>query len=122
MLTVCDNLYMCVYVRVVTPPLMSCRSPLAAWLQMNPVIRAVEPAACPSLTKGTYTYDYGDTAGTCVRVYALLCKADSVCLVLAVCCGVIVADLHLTALTQLKAFLTHWRYHQQPADLLVDTY
>ena len=26
-------------------------------------IRAVEPAACPSLTKGTYTYDFGDTAG-----------------------------------------------------------
>lgn len=31
--------------------------------KMNPVIRAVEPAACPSLTKGVYTYDYGDTAG-----------------------------------------------------------
>lgn len=31
--------------------------------KMNPIIRAVEPAACPSLTKGTYTYDYGDTAG-----------------------------------------------------------
>eukprot|EP00878_Enallax_costatus_P001343 GHUV01001490.1.p1 GENE.GHUV01001490.1~~GHUV01001490.1.p1 ORF type:complete len:431 (+),score=80.89 GHUV01001490.1:382-1674(+) len=27
------------------------------------VIKAVEPAACPSLTKGKYTYDYGDTAG-----------------------------------------------------------
>ncbi|MCZ7630412.1 MAG: TrpB-like pyridoxal phosphate-dependent enzyme [Microthrixaceae bacterium] len=26
-------------------------------------IRAVEPASCPSLTKGTYTYDFGDTAG-----------------------------------------------------------
>ncbi|MCX8073789.1 MAG: TrpB-like pyridoxal phosphate-dependent enzyme [Candidatus Binatia bacterium] len=25
-------------------------------------IRAVEPAACPSLTKGKYTYDFGDTA------------------------------------------------------------
>jgi tryptophan synthase beta chain len=24
---------------------------------------AVEPAACPSLTKGVYTYDFGDTAG-----------------------------------------------------------
>ena len=23
---------------------------------------AVEPAACPSLTKGSYTYDFGDTA------------------------------------------------------------
>ncbi len=30
---------------------------------MNPTIRAVEPAACPSLTRGTYTYDFGDTAG-----------------------------------------------------------
>ncbi|XP_051118997.1 uncharacterized protein LOC127243153 [Andrographis paniculata] len=31
--------------------------------KMNPVIRAVEPEACPSLTKGVYAYDYGDTAG-----------------------------------------------------------
>jgi tryptophan synthase beta chain len=31
--------------------------------RMSPVIRAVEPAACPSLTRGTYTYDFGDTAG-----------------------------------------------------------
>ncbi|XP_002963667.2 uncharacterized protein LOC9643468 isoform X1 [Selaginella moellendorffii] len=31
--------------------------------KMNPVIRAVEPAACPSLTRGVYAYDYGDTAG-----------------------------------------------------------
>jgi tryptophan synthase beta chain len=31
--------------------------------RMNPIIRAVEPASCPSLTKGTYTYDFGDTAG-----------------------------------------------------------
>jgi tryptophan synthase beta chain len=30
---------------------------------MSPTIRAVEPAACPSLTKGTYAYDFGDTAG-----------------------------------------------------------
>ena len=30
---------------------------------MNPVIRAVEPAACPTLTKGEYRYDFGDTAG-----------------------------------------------------------
>ena len=30
---------------------------------MSPVIRAVEPEACPSLTKGTYAYDFGDTAG-----------------------------------------------------------
>jgi tryptophan synthase beta chain len=28
-----------------------------------PVIRAVEPAACPSFTRGRYTYDFGDTAG-----------------------------------------------------------
>ncbi|KAL2927341.1 Tryptophan synthase beta chain 2 [Bienertia sinuspersici] len=31
--------------------------------KMNPLIRAVEPAACPSLTKGVFAYDYGDTAG-----------------------------------------------------------
>lgn len=31
--------------------------------KINPVIRAVEPTACPSLTKGVYAYDYGDTAG-----------------------------------------------------------
>ncbi|MEZ5381417.1 MAG: TrpB-like pyridoxal phosphate-dependent enzyme [Microthrixaceae bacterium] len=30
---------------------------------MNPTIRCVEPAACPSLTKGQYRYDFGDTAG-----------------------------------------------------------
>lgn len=30
---------------------------------MSPEIRAVEPAACPSLTKGIYAYDFGDTAG-----------------------------------------------------------
>ncbi|OLF04766.1 TrpB-like pyridoxal-phosphate dependent enzyme [Actinophytocola xinjiangensis] len=29
----------------------------------QPEIRAVEPAACPSLTRGVYTYDFGDTAG-----------------------------------------------------------
>jgi tryptophan synthase beta chain len=29
----------------------------------GPVVRAVEPAACPSLTQGTYAYDFGDTAG-----------------------------------------------------------
>jgi tryptophan synthase beta chain len=27
------------------------------------VIRCVEPAACPTLTKGEYRYDFGDTAG-----------------------------------------------------------
>lgn len=31
--------------------------------KINPVIKAVEPTACPSLTKGVYAYDYGDTAG-----------------------------------------------------------
>jgi len=31
--------------------------------RMDPVIRAVEPASCPSLTRGVYAYDYGDTAG-----------------------------------------------------------
>ncbi|MGW4487960.1 TrpB-like pyridoxal phosphate-dependent enzyme [Amycolatopsis sp. NPDC004368] len=31
--------------------------------RMDPVIRAVEPAACPTLTRGTYAYDFGDTAG-----------------------------------------------------------
>jgi tryptophan synthase beta chain len=30
---------------------------------MSPEIRAVEPASCPSLTRGTYAYDFGDTAG-----------------------------------------------------------
>jgi tryptophan synthase beta chain len=30
---------------------------------MDPTIRCVEPAACPSLTKGVYTYDFGDTIG-----------------------------------------------------------
>ena len=31
--------------------------------RMAPVIRAVEPASCPSLTRGIYAYDFGDTAG-----------------------------------------------------------
>lgn len=31
--------------------------------RMNPTIRCVEPAACPSLTKGEYRYDFGDTIG-----------------------------------------------------------
>ena len=30
---------------------------------MSPTIRAVEPASCPSLTRGTYAYDFGDSAG-----------------------------------------------------------
>ncbi len=29
--------------------------------KMDPVIRAVEPAAAPSLTRGSYQYDFGDT-------------------------------------------------------------
>ncbi len=31
--------------------------------KISPRIKAVEPAACPSLTKGVYAYDFGDTAG-----------------------------------------------------------
>ncbi|HSJ36305.1 MAG TPA: TrpB-like pyridoxal phosphate-dependent enzyme [Acidimicrobiia bacterium] len=31
--------------------------------KMDPVIRCVEPTASPSLTKGVYAYDFGDTAG-----------------------------------------------------------
>src|SRR5215475_1224242 len=31
--------------------------------RINPVIRAVEPSACPSFTRGRYAYDFGDTAG-----------------------------------------------------------
>jgi tryptophan synthase beta chain len=31
--------------------------------RINPTIRCVEPAACPTLTKGEYRYDFGDTAG-----------------------------------------------------------
>ena len=31
--------------------------------RMSPTIRCVEPAACPSLTRGEYRYDFGDTAG-----------------------------------------------------------
>jgi tryptophan synthase beta chain len=31
--------------------------------KMAPTIRCVEPTASPSLTKGVYTYDFGDTAG-----------------------------------------------------------
>jgi tryptophan synthase beta chain len=31
--------------------------------KMDPVIRCVEPAACPTLTKGEFRYDFGDTAG-----------------------------------------------------------
>jgi tryptophan synthase beta chain len=31
--------------------------------RMSPDVIAVEPTACPSLTQGTYAYDFGDTAG-----------------------------------------------------------
>jgi tryptophan synthase beta chain len=31
--------------------------------RIDPVIRAVEPTACPSFTRGHYAYDFGDTAG-----------------------------------------------------------
>src|SRR3978361_1246296 len=31
--------------------------------RMSPRLLAVEPEACPSLTQGTYAYDFGDTAG-----------------------------------------------------------
>ncbi|HJY24413.1 MAG TPA: TrpB-like pyridoxal phosphate-dependent enzyme [Actinomycetes bacterium] len=31
--------------------------------RMHPIIRCVEPAACPSLTKGEYRYDFGDAFG-----------------------------------------------------------
>ena len=31
---------------------------------MSPIIRCVEPASCPTLTKGEYRYDFGDTART----------------------------------------------------------
>ncbi|TYB43055.1 TrpB-like pyridoxal phosphate-dependent enzyme [Actinomadura chibensis] len=31
--------------------------------RMDPEIRAVEPEACPSFTRGRYAYDFGDTAG-----------------------------------------------------------
>jgi len=31
--------------------------------RMDPVIRAVEPTAAPSFTRGVYAYDFGDTAG-----------------------------------------------------------
>ena len=36
------------------------RSSRAGWTRS---IRAVEPASCPSLTRGVYAYDFGDTAG-----------------------------------------------------------
>jgi len=40
---------------------------------MDPVIRAVEPAAAPSMTRGEYRYDFGDTAGMTplIKMYTL---------------------------------------------------
>jgi predicted alternative tryptophan synthase beta-subunit len=40
--------------------------------QMHPVIRAVELSASPSLTKGKYCFDYGDTAGVFCRCVCFL--------------------------------------------------
>src|SRR3989337_73915 len=39
----------------------------------NPRVIAVEPASCPTLTKGVYAYDFGDTARTAplVKMYTL---------------------------------------------------
>ncbi len=41
--------------------------------KLNTRFVAVEPAACPSLTKGIYAYDYGDTAATApiAKMYTL---------------------------------------------------
>jgi tryptophan synthase beta chain len=41
--------------------------------RMSPVIRAVEPSSCPSLTRGVYSYDFGDSAGIApmVKMYTL---------------------------------------------------
>ncbi len=41
--------------------------------RMSPVIRAVEPSSCPSLTRGVYAYDFGDSAGIApmVKMYTL---------------------------------------------------
>ena len=40
---------------------------------MSPIIRAVEPAACPSITKGEYRYDFGDAIGMTplIKMYTL---------------------------------------------------
>ena len=40
---------------------------------IDPVIRAVEPAAAPSLTRGSYRYDFGDTIGLTplIKMYTL---------------------------------------------------
>lgn len=41
--------------------------------KMDPVIRCVEPTASPSLTRGVYAYDFGDTIGMAplVKMYTL---------------------------------------------------
>ncbi len=41
----------------------------------SPEVLAVEPVACPSLTKGEYRYDFGDTAKTTplIKMYTLGC-------------------------------------------------
>jgi tryptophan synthase beta chain len=31
--------------------------------KIDPIIRCIEPASCPSLTRGEYRYDFGDTLG-----------------------------------------------------------
>ena len=41
----------------------------------NPQIIAVEPASCPSLTRGKYRYDFCDTGKICpqAKMYTLGC-------------------------------------------------
>lgn len=41
---------------------------------------AVEPTACPSLTKGIYAYDFGDTAGTTPLLKMYIPLATGLCL------------------------------------------
>ncbi len=50
--------------------------------RMNPVLRAVEPAAAPSFTRGVYAYDFGDTAASrrcsrCTRWGTVSCLTRS---------------------------------------------
>ena len=42
------------------------------------IIRAVEPQACPSLTKGTYAYDFGDSVGMAPVSYTHLRAHETV--------------------------------------------
>ncbi len=46
---------------------------IRAALASQPRILAVEPAACPTLTRGSYTYDFGDAVGLTplVKMYTL---------------------------------------------------